>query len=89
MVEQIVGGIVESIRAQEAAEGTAEHENQPPGASRIKLLRVTAEDVRRWAELGERCKRIRFYVQEMDKEEEAIEELIKGTPLEYSWKKER
>ena len=72
MVEQIVGGIVESIRAQKAAEGTAEHENQPPGASRIKLLRVTAEDVRRWAEVGERCKRIKFYWDELEKEEAAI-----------------
>ena len=24
-------------------------------------LRITAEDVRRWAEVGERCKRIQFY----------------------------
>ena len=52
-------------------------------------LRLSAEEVRFWAELGERCKRIDFYVQELDKEEDAVSELIKDTPLKYSWVKER
>ena len=50
-------------------------------------LRITAEDVRCWAEVGERCKRIQFYYQEMDKEEDAVFELVKHTPLAYSWTK--
>jgi len=35
-------------------------------------LRITTEDVRFWAEVGERCKRIHFYVQELEKEEDAV-----------------
>ena len=54
-----------------------------------KQLRLDAEDIRFWAEIGERCKRIDFYAQELDKEEEAVSELIKDTPLKYSWSKER
>ena len=47
----------------------------------------TDEDIRLWAEIGERCKRIQFYTREMDKEEDAVIELIKDTPLAYSWTK--
>ena len=58
-------------------------------ASQSKQLRIDAEDVRFWAEIGERCKRIHYFAQELDKEEEAVSELIKDTPLKYSWLKER
>ena len=58
-------------------------------ASQRKQLQINAEDVRRWAEVGERCKRIKFHWDELEKEEAAISELIQDTPLDYSWKKVR
>ena len=58
-------------------------------ASHSKQLWIDAEDVRRWAEVGERCKRIKFHWDELEKEEAAISEAIADTPLAYSWKKVR
>ena len=78
LVERLVGGLSETIRAQQAAEGSA---------GRTTQLRITAGDVRRWVEVGERVKRIRHYVQELDKEEDAVLELIRDTPLAYNWEK--
>ena len=72
MVDKIAGGIAETIRAMKAAEGTAERENQPPSAIRTKLLRITADDVLRWVEIGERCARLYFHYQETEKEEDAL-----------------
>ena len=57
--------------------------------SQSKQLRIDAEDVRRWVEVGERCKRIKFHWDELEKEEAAISEAIQDTPLAYSWKKVR
>ena len=56
-------------------------------SSQKTQLRITAEDVRRWTEVGERCNRIQFYWDELEKEESAIDELIKPTPLAFAWKK--
>ena len=58
-------------------------------AIQSRQLRIDAEDVRRWAEVGERCKRIKFHWDELEREEAAISELIQDTPLDYSWKKVR
>ena len=57
------------------------------GADTAQELRITAEDVAVWAEIGERCKRIQHYYKEMEKEEDRVFELVKDTPLAYSWSK--
>ena len=44
-------------RFREAAEGAAERKSGDQAAQ----LRITAEDVRLWLELGERCKRVEFH----------------------------
>ena len=75
LVELIINAIKTSSAIKESSQGTQ--------------LRSTEADVRRWIEIGERCKRIAYHVREAGKEEEAVEELIEGTPLRYSWKTER
>ena len=57
------------------------------GADKAQELRITPEDVATWAEIGERCKRIQHYYKEMEKEEDRVFELVKDTPLAYSWTK--
>ena len=57
------------------------------GADKAQELRITPEDVATWAEIGERCKRIQHYYKEMEKEEDRVFELVKDTPLAYSWSK--
>ena len=48
-------------------------------------LRIDGDDMCHWAEVGERC--IQHYVKELDKEEDAVLELIRDTPLAYNWEK--
>ena len=67
-------------RIREAAEGTAECKCQ------AAQLRITPDDVRLWAEIGERCKRVEFYFTELAREEEEIEKLVACTPLRYSYR---
>ena len=55
LVTQIIRQIREATQAREAAEGAAERESQ------AVQLRITPDDVRIWAEIGERCKRVEFY----------------------------
>ena len=57
------------------------------GADTAQELRITAEDVATWAEIGERCKRIQHYYKELEKEEDSVFELVRDTPLAYSWSK--
>ena len=52
-------------------------------------LRIAEEDVIRWAEVAERCKRIEHHWDELEREEAALQELIRATPLEFAWKKVR
>ena len=52
-------------------------------------LRIGEDDVLRWAEVAERCKRIEHYWDELEKEEAALQELIRSTPLEFAWRKVR
>ena len=47
-------------------------------------LQITAEDVKRWAAIGERCKRIEFYFTELAREEEELNKLVAPTPLRYA-----
>ena len=75
LVTQVLNKIEEAIQAREAGQRTQ--------------LRVTAEDVHLWTEIGERCKRVKYYWDELEKEEAAIVELIRPTPLAYSWTKVR
>ncbi len=84
---QLIEQLIDGIRAQKAAEGSAEHESPPLIGGQETQLRITAADVRRWVEIGERCKRIQHYYQEMDKEEDAVFVLLKDCPLAYSWQK--
>ena len=57
------------------------------GASTTQELRITAEGVAIWAEVGERCMRIQHYYKEMGQEEDRVFDLLKDTPLAYSWSK--
>ena len=75
LLAQILRQTEETMLAREAGQRTR--------------LRVTAEDVRHWTDIGERCKRIAYHVQEIDKEEDLLCELIKDTPLKYTWTTER
>ena len=75
LVELIISAIKTSSAIKENSQGTQ--------------LRSTEADVKRWIEIGERCKRIAYHVQEVEKEEDAVCELIKDTPLSYTWKTER
>ena len=55
----------------------------------MNQLRISEEDVLRWGEVAERCKRIEHHWDELEREEAALQELIRHTPLEFAWKKVR
>ena len=55
----------------------------------MNRLRIAEEDVRRWVEVAERCKRIEHYWNELEREEAALQELLRHTPLEFAWRKVR
>ena len=50
-------------------------------------LQITPAGVATWAEIGERCLRIQHYFREMQKEEDLVFELLRDTPVQYSWQK--
>lgn len=77
---QIHDKVREAAQAWEAAEGAAECKSQ------ATELRITLDDVRLWSEIGERCKRVEFYFKELTREQEAIDKLVAGTPLRYSYR---
>jgi len=47
-------------------------------------LRITAEDVRRYVEIGKWCIRVEFYYQELSQAELELRKLLDPTPLTYS-----
>ena len=55
----------------------------------IKKLRISEDDVLHWVQVAERCKRIEHYWDELEREEAALQKLIRHTPLEFAWKKVR
>ena len=77
LIAQILDRIREAAQAQEAADGAAERihllrsgvanesvhgpGDARKGESQAAQLRVTLADVRTWAEIGERCKRVEFH----------------------------
>jgi len=65
LIAQILDLIREAAQAREAADGAAERIHLPgdarKGESQAAQLRVTLADVRTWAEIGERCKRVEFH----------------------------
>ena len=81
LVAQILRQICEATQAREAAEGAAEHKSQ------AAQLRITPDDVARWAEIGEWCKRIEFHYQELEHAEDEIIKLVEHTPLSFSYTK--
>ena len=81
LVAQVVRQIREATRAREAAEGAAEHKIQ------AAQLRITPEDVVRWAEIGEWCKRVEFHYQELERAEDEIIKLVEHTPLIFAYTK--
>ena len=56
-------------------------------ASSTQELRITPQGVATWAQIGERCLRIQHYYSELQKEEDYVWELLKDTPVRYSWEK--
>ena len=71
LVDQVIDKIREAMRK----------------AASTQELRITPEGVATWAEIGERILRIQHYYDEMNREEDRVFELIKDTPLTYSWTK--
>ena len=81
LIAQILDQIREVTQAREAAKESVEHKSQ------AAQLRITPDDVRRWAEIGEWCKRVEFHYQELEHAEDEIIKLVEHTPLSFSYTK--
>ena len=86
LIEKILGTIRAAGQARDDAKDAAEHKSGAPGGDQAAQLRITAEDVVRWAELGEHCKRAQYHHQEIERAEKEIGRLVAGTPLRYSYR---
>ena len=86
LIAQILGRLREAGQARDDAKDAAEHKSGAPGGDQAAQLRITAEDVVRWAELGEHCKRAQYHHQEIERAEKEIGRLVAGTPLRYSYR---
>ncbi len=61
LIARILGRLREADQAQDDPKDAAEHKSGAPSGDQAAQLRITTEDVVRWAAIGEWCERIEYH----------------------------